>query len=157
MHAPSSRSSSRQVAQVVNLLFQCGLMFSLRVFFLVCVVSSSYSSFVFLRQNDQMLGAIRCLDRALLYPPENPVMCHYAKPLNDTFVVGCCKDYDLCNRDLKPVLHVRNVTGKGSASGFISLFASWGVFSFFFYSLFIKNPPFLTVFFYLFPSTYLKR
>jgi hypothetical protein len=62
--------------------------------------------------NDQMLGAIRCLDRALLYPPENPVMCHYAKPLNDTFVVGCCKDYDLCNRDLKPVLHVRNVTGK---------------------------------------------
>ena len=39
-------------------------------------------------------------------------MCHYSRPLNDTFVVGCCKDYDLCNRDLKPVLHVRNTTGK---------------------------------------------
>ena len=54
---------------------------------------------------------IRCLDRVLLYPPENPIMCHYARPLNDTFVVGCCKDYDLCNRDLKPILHVHNATG----------------------------------------------
>jgi len=132
LHAPSSRSSSRQVAQVVKFIVSMwGLMFSLRV---CCLVSSSYSSsFVFLRQNDQMLGAIRCLDRALLYPPENPVMCHYAKPLNDTFVVGCCKDYDLCNRDLKPVLHVRNVTGKGSASGLYFPFCFLGriFFSFF--------------------------
>lgn len=39
-------------------------------------------------------------------------MCHYSRPLNDTFIVGCCKDYDLCNRDLKPILHVHNNTGK---------------------------------------------
>lgn len=58
----------------------------------------------------------RCLDRAVLYPPENPIVCHYARPLNDTFVVGCCKDYDHCNRDLKPILHVRNTTGKRLAT-----------------------------------------
>ena len=47
----------------------------------------------------------------MLYPPENPIVCHYARPINDTFVVGCCKDYDHCNRDLKPILHVKNATG----------------------------------------------
>ena len=52
----------------------------------------------------------------LLYPPENPIMCHYSKPLNDTFVVGCCKDYDLCNRDLKAILHVHNNTGKKTSA-----------------------------------------
>jgi len=62
-------------------------------------------------QSTKIPNENRCLDRAVLYPPENPIVCHYARPINDTFVVGCCKDYDHCNRDLKPILHVKNTTG----------------------------------------------
>ena len=62
-------------------------------------------------QSTKLPNENRCLDRAVLYPPENPIVCHYARPINDTFVVGCCKDYDHCNRDLKPILHVKNATG----------------------------------------------
>lgn len=54
----------------------------------------------------------RCLEKALVYPPENPILCHYANTLNDTFVIGCCKDRDMCNKDLKPSLHVKNKTGR---------------------------------------------
>lgn len=68
------------------------------------------------RKTGGQVHSYRCLDRAMLYPPENPIVCHYARPLNDTFVVGCCKDYDLCNRDLKPILHVPNVTDPESSA-----------------------------------------
>ncbi|RZF48115.1 hypothetical protein LSTR_LSTR002181 [Laodelphax striatellus] len=51
--------------------------------------------------------AYRCLDKNIIYPPENPLICHHANPLNDTFVIGCCKDYDYCNRNLTPTLHVK--------------------------------------------------
>jgi len=61
------------------------------------------------------------LDRAVLYPPENPIVCHYARPINDTFVVGCCKDYDHCNRDLKPILHVKNTTEDESVAASLGL------------------------------------
>ncbi|XP_046998744.1 TGF-beta receptor type-1 isoform X1 [Schistocerca americana] len=45
----------------------------------------------------------RCLDSN--FPPENPIACHYSNKLNDTFVVECCKQSDMCNRDLKPTLN----------------------------------------------------
>jgi len=70
-----------------------------------CFTSTSFN-----HKTGVLSHAYRCLDRLLLYPPENPIMCHYARPLNDTFVVGCCKDYDHCNRDLKPILHVKTAT-----------------------------------------------
>jgi hypothetical protein len=54
----------------------------------------------------------RCLEKGLDYPPENPILCHYANTLNDTFVIRCCKDRDMCNKDLKPSLHVKNKTGR---------------------------------------------
>jgi len=68
-----------------------------------------------------LVHAYRCLDRAVLYPPENPIVCHYARPINDTFVVGCCKDYDHCNRDLKPILHVKNTTEDESVAASLGL------------------------------------
>ena len=89
----------------------CVLLFSPLFFYFIyllsflCIFTEPYSSRKFTNLN-------RCWDLAMLYPPENPIMCHYARPSNDTFVVGCCKDYDMCNRDLKPVLHVRNTSGK---------------------------------------------
>jgi len=48
-------------------------------------------------------------------------MCHYSRPLNDTFVVGCCKDYDHCNRDLKPILHVKNSAEQNASVNFFGL------------------------------------
>ncbi|KAJ9592728.1 hypothetical protein L9F63_015608, partial [Diploptera punctata] len=59
--------------------------------------------------------AYRCLDEALIHPPENPIMCHYANPLNDTFVINCCKDRDMCNKYLNPILHVRNKSAEETA------------------------------------------
>ncbi|GLH00172.1 Raf homolog serine/threonine-protein kinase Raf [Gryllus bimaculatus] len=50
---------------------------------------------------------IRCLDQQLVYPPENPFLCHPADKLNDTFVIECCKNHDFCNLKLNPTLHVR--------------------------------------------------
>jgi len=40
-------------------------------------------------------------------PREKPLICHYPKKHNDSFVTECCKDYDYCNRDLKPTLHIK--------------------------------------------------
>ncbi|XP_054289328.1 TGF-beta receptor type-1-like isoform X1 [Macrosteles quadrilineatus] len=51
--------------------------------------------------------AFRCLERSLIYPPENPFFCHYSNENNDSFVIQCCKDTDMCNKELKPALHVR--------------------------------------------------
>ncbi|XP_023702433.1 TGF-beta receptor type-1 isoform X3 [Cryptotermes secundus] len=65
--------------------------------------------------------AYRCLEKALVYPPENPILCHYANTLNDTFVIGCCKDRDMCNKDLKPSLHVKNKTENPQGQGTVSL------------------------------------
>ncbi|XP_046390405.1 TGF-beta receptor type-1 isoform X2 [Ischnura elegans] len=49
----------------------------------------------------------RCLDKGITYPPENPILCHVANNVNDSFVIVCCKNYDLCNKDLRPKLHVK--------------------------------------------------
>ncbi|KAI5701024.1 hypothetical protein M8J75_005326 [Diaphorina citri] len=46
----------------------------------------------------------KCLDKQLIYPPENPILCHSAHTLNDTFVIECCKEVDLCNENLRPQL-----------------------------------------------------
>ncbi|KAI5701023.1 hypothetical protein M8J75_005326 [Diaphorina citri] len=57
---------------------------------------------------DKATGVIsynyRCLDKQLIYPPENPILCHSAHTLNDTFVIECCKEVDLCNENLRPQL-----------------------------------------------------
>lgn len=52
--------------------------------------------------------APRCLERSLIYPPENPFFCHYTNANNDSFVIQCCNGYDLCNKELTPALHVRS-------------------------------------------------
>lgn len=49
----------------------------------------------------------RCLEKYQMTPPENPLFCLYSDQKNDTLVIQCCKEYDHCNRDLKPALHVR--------------------------------------------------
>uniref|UniRef100_A0A8D8R4L8 receptor protein serine/threonine kinase n=2 Tax=Cacopsylla melanoneura TaxID=428564 RepID=A0A8D8R4L8_9HEMI len=49
----------------------------------------------------------RCLDKHISYPLDNPVLCHSAKTLNDTFVIECCKGLDMCNEKLSPRLAVR--------------------------------------------------
>jgi len=57
--------------------------------------------------------ADRCLDQKDLYPPEKPVQCEYSQKTNETFVIKCCKDADMCNAELKPELHVKpSVPGK---------------------------------------------
>lgn len=42
-----------------------------------------------------------------MIPREKPLVCHYPNKHNDSFVTECCKEYDFCNKDLKPTLHVR--------------------------------------------------
>ncbi|XP_060879283.1 TGF-beta receptor type-1-like isoform X1 [Metopolophium dirhodum] len=49
----------------------------------------------------------RCLENNIVIPREKPLICHYIKKHNDSFVTECCKDYDFCNRDLKPTLHIK--------------------------------------------------
>lgn len=56
--------------------------------------------------------ALRCLEKALIYPPENPFFCHYTNANNDTFVIQCCKHSDFCNKELKPSLHVKKEEGR---------------------------------------------
>lgn len=100
----------------------------------ICTVETNYTcetdGFCFTstslnRKTGALIHAYRCLDRAMLYPPENPIMCHYSRPLNDTFIVGCCKDYDLCNRDLKPILHVHNNTDPESGDSIWFVSGTW--------------------------------
>ncbi|XP_067012714.2 TGF-beta receptor type-1 isoform X2 [Anabrus simplex] len=55
-----------------------------------------------------------CLNKPDVHPPENPIQCHYAEHSNDTFVIQCCKDTDLCNKDLKPILHDKKNTGNNN-------------------------------------------
>ncbi|XP_069692683.1 TGF-beta receptor type-1 isoform X3 [Periplaneta americana] len=73
------------------------------------------------RDTGVVVHAYRCLEKALVYPPENPILCHYANTLNETFVIGCCKDRDMCNKDLKPTLHVKNKTENPQGKGTVSL------------------------------------
>lgn len=54
----------------------------------------------------------RCLDKGITYPPENPILCHVANNVNDSFVIVCCNNYDLCNKDLRPKLHVKKIEGR---------------------------------------------
>lgn len=54
----------------------------------------------------------RCLEQALIYPPENPILCHSTKALNDTFVIECCNSHNMCNKELRPLLHVRKGAGR---------------------------------------------
>lgn len=42
-----------------------------------------------------------------MIPREKPFTCHYPNKHNDSFVTECCKEYDLCNKDLKPKLHIK--------------------------------------------------
>ncbi|VVC30094.1 Ser/Thr protein kinase, TGFB receptor,Serine/threonine-protein kinase, active [Cinara cedri] len=49
----------------------------------------------------------RCLENNIVIPREKPLVCHYANKYNDSFVTMCCKNYDLCNKDLKPTLHIK--------------------------------------------------
>ncbi|XP_050537311.1 TGF-beta receptor type-1-like isoform X1 [Daktulosphaira vitifoliae] len=49
----------------------------------------------------------RCLENNIVIPREKPLVCHYPNKHNDSFVTECCKEYDFCNKDLKPTLHVR--------------------------------------------------
>lgn len=57
---------------------------------------------------DKSTGVIshtfRCLEKELIHPPENPLICHSANTLNDTFVIVCCKGPDMCNENLRPQL-----------------------------------------------------
>lgn len=48
-----------------------------------------------------------CLDKTIVQPPENPFICHHSNANNDSFVIECCKEFDQCNKDLRPLLHVR--------------------------------------------------
>ncbi|XP_021943731.2 TGF-beta receptor type-1 isoform X3 [Folsomia candida] len=50
-----------------------------------------------------------CLYMKNLIPPEKPLQCEYSKKDNDSFVIQCCKNDDMCNSELKPTLHVRRV------------------------------------------------
>lgn len=49
----------------------------------------------------------RCLETTILIPREKPFTCHYPNKHNDSFVTECCKQYDFCNKDLKPKLHIK--------------------------------------------------
>lgn len=49
----------------------------------------------------------RCLENNIVIPREKPLVCHYPNKHNDSFVTMCCKNYDLCNKDLKPTLHIK--------------------------------------------------
>jgi len=68
-----------------------------------------FSSTSLNQKTGKLSHAYRCLDQALLYPPENPIMCHYSRPTNDTFKVSCCKDKDHCNVQ-EPLLHIKPFT-----------------------------------------------
>ena len=83
-----------------------------------------------------LLCPSRCLDNGLVYPPENPFLCHYADKLNETFVIRCCKDYDMCNRDLHPSLHVSK-EGMFEFGPIFSFYFKW--FFFLAKSLFFNN------------------
>lgn len=51
-----------------------------------------------------VVGNLRCLERSLVLPQNNPVFCQRQNPLNHTFVMECCKDVDMCNVYLMPKL-----------------------------------------------------
>ncbi|XP_014261668.1 TGF-beta receptor type-1 isoform X3 [Cimex lectularius] len=65
--------------------------------------------------------SFRCLEKDVTHPPENPIACHYNGKRNDSFVIECCKEYDMCNRNRIPSLHVRKkpewIDGAGSVAG----------------------------------------
>lgn len=42
-----------------------------------------------------------CYDKDKFFPSQIPIWC---QPNDDSFVVECCKNYSLCNRDLTPLL-----------------------------------------------------
>lgn len=65
-----------------------------------CFTSSTLDA-----KSGQSVKSYRCLEKSVLLPPENPFLCHYANPLNDTFVIECCKSGDMCNVNLNPLLH----------------------------------------------------
>ncbi|XP_063239475.1 TGF-beta receptor type-1 isoform X5 [Bacillus rossius redtenbacheri] len=69
-----------------------------------------------LMPNGVKMHSYRCLDKMLMNPPENPILCHSANPVNDTFVVWCCKDRDMCNKDLSPQLADRRLRGEKNSS-----------------------------------------
>jgi hypothetical protein len=46
----------------------------------------------------------RCVDSAFLIPPQRPFVCEYNRRRNHTYVIGCCRDGDLCNERLNLTL-----------------------------------------------------
>lgn len=67
-----------------------------------------FTSVMLDRHASKALRNYRCLETYLSYPVQNPFLCHYTDYNNDTFVIECCNNYDMCNRDLNITLHVKN-------------------------------------------------
>lgn len=57
-----------------------------------------------LSPGNAVVYSFRCLETEVTAPAENPILCHYARTLNSSFVIQCCKGVDFCNKDLRPVL-----------------------------------------------------
>ncbi|XP_044732406.1 TGF-beta receptor type-1 isoform X2 [Chrysoperla carnea] len=55
----------------------------------------------------------RCLEKSLMLPPSNPIMCQHSTAINDSFVLACCKESDMCNEKLEPKLYVKTVVENG--------------------------------------------
>ncbi|XP_077301885.1 TGF-beta receptor type-1-like isoform X2 [Arctopsyche grandis] len=48
----------------------------------------------------------RCVDRNMMHPIDNPIICLTTPNRNDTVVIRCCKEH-MCNKDLKLQLHMK--------------------------------------------------
>ncbi|CAH1395062.1 unnamed protein product [Nezara viridula] len=64
-----------------------------------------FTSTELVKSTGEIKYAFRCLEKLITHPPENPIVCHYNGKRNDSFVIGCCKEYDYCNKDTIPSLH----------------------------------------------------
>ncbi len=75
------------------------------------------------RVDEATTTSYRCIPRSMAMPEERPFMCQYSEAMKDRFMNGCCRDGEMCNRNISIVLPPMPETGQNLHSCYFMVMA----------------------------------